>query len=161
MFLFLDAAHGRVQVLLFTFESVRKRAGKSKRRWWWHTWHCWAGVRVPAASLLLLAPHPRPFLPTHQVPHGSQREMLGGPRASPRHPPAPLCPHPSQPCYTEVAGSYCGSCSSKSTPSLGTPISRRCGPKKTHTKRQPTCPKEQLEGGGVVWPGGTGGRALS
>ena len=52
VFLFLDAAHGRIQVLLFTFESVRKRAGKSKRRWWWHAWHCWAGVRVPAASLL-------------------------------------------------------------------------------------------------------------
>lgn len=36
VFLLLDAAHGRVQVLLFTFESVRKQGGKSKRRWWWH-----------------------------------------------------------------------------------------------------------------------------
>lgn len=52
VFLLLDAAHGRVQVLLFTFQSVKKRAGKSKRRWWWHTQHCWAGVRVPVASLL-------------------------------------------------------------------------------------------------------------
>lgn len=33
VFLLLDAAHGRVQVLLFTFQSVRKQAGKSKRRW--------------------------------------------------------------------------------------------------------------------------------
>lgn len=52
MFLLLDAACGRVQVLLFTFESVRKRAGKSKRRWWWHAWRCWARVRVPVASQL-------------------------------------------------------------------------------------------------------------
>lgn len=54
MFLFLDAPQGRVQVLLFTFESVRTRAGKSKRRWWWHAWHCRVGVRVPAAPAAFL-----------------------------------------------------------------------------------------------------------
>lgn len=30
VFLLLDVAHGRVQVLLSTFESVRKQAGKAK-----------------------------------------------------------------------------------------------------------------------------------
>ena len=52
VFLLLNAAHGRAQVLLFTFESVRRRAGKSKRHWWWHTQHCWVRVRAPAVSLL-------------------------------------------------------------------------------------------------------------
>lgn len=52
VFLLLDEAHGHIQVLLFTFESVRKQGGKSKRRWWWHAQHCWARVQVPVASLL-------------------------------------------------------------------------------------------------------------
>lgn len=77
MFLLLDAAHGRVQVLLFTFESVRKGAGKSKRRWWWHTRHCWARVRVPAASPLLPAPTPGPLPTSSGTSESLRTEVLG------------------------------------------------------------------------------------
>lgn len=46
MFLFLTAAHGRAQVLLFTFvcENVSR---KSKRHWWWHAHASGPGFESP------------------------------------------------------------------------------------------------------------------
>lgn len=65
MFLLLTAAHGRSQVLLFTFHSVENKQEKKQKALVVARPHCWAGVQVPVAPCFLPAwlqvppPYPR------------------------------------------------------------------------------------------------------
>lgn len=61
VFLFLSAADGRTQVLLFTSQSVTTRAAKSKRCWWWHAHTAGSGFESPQHCFLrALSPLPCP-----------------------------------------------------------------------------------------------------